>query len=205
MLATFLDPKYKNLSIVADEASKVGIKNRILELMKESEMHHREKNPLEMEPASAPDVNMQESEEDDSPSDFLAALEKEVAQGDAVIMAVFLNSSSVDETCENELTRYVASPSLLIRSKEGHNNSLDWWKSNEKHFPILARLARIYLPIQATSAPAERVFSRASRIISNLRTGLTPAMAGRLLFVSSNWDWYQQQVAVQQTLAEMAD
>jgi hypothetical protein len=78
-------------------------------------------------------------------------------------------------------------------------------RQNEKQFPILARLAKIYLPIQATSAPAERVFSRASRIISNLRTGLTPAMAGRLLFVASNWDWYQEQVAIQQTIAEMTE
>lgn len=66
---------------------------------------------------------------DDNPSDFLAALEKEVAEGDAANMAVFLNTSSVDDTCENELNRYLASPSLPIRSKEGHNNSLAWWKT----------------------------------------------------------------------------
>ena len=90
-----------------------------------------------------------------------------------------------------------------IQLKEQLNNSIDWWKNNEINFPILARLAKIYLPIQATSAPSERIFSRASRIISNLRTGLSPEMAGRLLFVSSNWDWYQKEVTLQQTLREM--
>lgn len=151
---------------------------------------------------------MEESEERvvGASSDFLAALEKEVAQGDAETMAALFNSSSVEETCQNEFNGYVAAASLTIQNKEGHNSVLDWWKNNENNFPILARSATIYRPIQATSAPSERIFSRASRIISNLRTGLSPEMAGKLLLVSSNWDWYQiQVVTVQKILAGMTE
>ena len=47
-----------------------------------------------------------------------------------------------------------------------------------------AQLARMYLCVPATSAPSERVFSVASRIISKLRARLTPANAGMLIFLS---------------------
>jgi len=45
------------------------------------------------------------------------------------------------------------------------------------------------LSVQASSAASERVFSRASRIISAKRASLDPKMAGKLLFVSENWNW----------------
>jgi hAT family dimerisation domain. len=62
-------------------------------------------------------------------------------------------------------------------------------------FSTLACLAKIYLAIQATSAPSERVFSQASKIINNLRTSLKPEMAGRLLFISKNVDWYYEHIS----------
>jgi hAT family C-terminal dimerisation region len=61
-------------------------------------------------------------------------------------------------------------------------------------YPILARLAMVYLAVQATSAPSERVFSMASGIITNRRNQLDPTMAGKMLFVSENWKWWQDQL-----------
>lgn len=87
---------------------------------------------------------------------------------------------------------------LKIKRKEGgygiFNDPLEWWKKNQGLFPILARLAKDYLAVQATSAPSERVFSVASRIISNRRTRMDPKMAGKILFVSTNWKWYEGQL-----------
>ena len=65
---------------------------------------------------------------------------------------------------------------------------------NQVAYPILARLAMICLAVQATSAPSERVFSVASRIIANRRTRLDPTLAGKMLFVSENWKWWQDQL-----------
>ena len=44
--------------------------------------------------------------------------------------------------------------------------------------------------IQVTSAPSERIFSKASRIIEEQRTRLDPDIAGKLLFVAFNYNWY---------------
>jgi hAT family C-terminal dimerisation region len=52
----------------------------------------------------------------------------------------------------------------------------------------------VYLAVQATSAPSERVFSMTSRIITNRHNQLDPTMAGKMLFVSENWKWWQDQL-----------
>jgi flagellin-specific chaperone FliS len=71
---------------------------------------------------------------------------------------------------------------------------LEWWRKNRVFYPTLAVLARKYLAIQATSASSKRIFSRAQRIISNLRTRLDPEMAGKILFVAENLEWYDDQI-----------
>jgi hypothetical protein len=64
------------------------------------------------------------------------------------------------------------------------SDPLQWWKTNQSLFPILANLAtRIYLAVQAASAPSERVFSTASRILSDIKSRLNPEMSGKMLFV----------------------
>ena len=105
---------------------------------------------------------------------------------------------SVDEACAEELKRFMAAPVLGIRTKvdSGYvwQDPLAWWKMNQVACPILAGLAKVYLAVQATSAPSERVFSIASRVISNRRTRLNPSLAGKMLFVSESWKWWQDQL-----------
>ena len=81
-----------------------------------------------------------------------------------------------------------------IPHQGGYPDALEWWKLNESHFPHLALLAKKYLSIQATSAPSERIFSKAGRIISDLRTRLNSTISGMLMYLSENWDWYDIQM-----------
>jgi hypothetical protein len=101
--------------------------------------------------------------------------------------------TDVKASCERELLDYKKlNPKVLNHGKQ-YPDCLEWWKRNECRFPRLAILAKKYLSIQATSAPSERIFSKAGRIISTLRTRLSSAIAGKLLYVSENWNWFLSQ------------
>jgi len=85
------------------------------------------------------------------------------------------------EELVDELTRYLnfeAPPMEIQEGEEGKNdeplahevllNPLLWWKKHATEFPTIARMARDYLAIPATSVSVERVFSKSRHICSNL-------------------------------------
>jgi hypothetical protein len=91
---------------------------------------------------------------------------------------------------------------VVVGGTKVFNDPLKWWKDKEAYFPLLSSLARVYLALQATSAPSERVFSVASRLIEKRRNRLDPELAGKMLFVAENWSWHEkQQDMVQMVLA----
>jgi hypothetical protein len=69
---------------------------------------------------------------------------------------------------ENELDRYLAASTIGTRT-----DILEWWKHNAREYPRLGRIARDYLAIPATSAPAERVFSSGADLITKKRGSLS--------------------------------
>ncbi len=106
MIATFFDPKCKNLALVADAGSKERIKNRVLEIMKDSEDMHRSNNLLGTEGTTHycdHNMEVEKTHEGEMICHFLYAMEQELAQGDALLQDELFRFSSIDETCENEL------------------------------------------------------------------------------------------------------
>ena len=61
-----------------------------------------------------------------------------------------------------------------------------WWRVHTPRFPILSALACKYLCVQATSVPAERLFSDAETIVSKKQNSLTPSIVDCLLFLHVN-------------------
>ena len=59
---------------------------------------------------------------------------------------------SDEQEAKKEIHKY-----MCLDSATG--NQMKWWLDNEKHFPLLARIAPKYLCVPATSAPSERAFS----------------------------------------------
>ena len=82
---------------------------------------------------------------------------------------------------------------------------MERWKTHEALFPILARLAKIYLSLQATSTPTERVFSAASRVIDEKRARLKPTTASKLLYVNRNWERYFSEKSLEEALEEIME
>ena len=68
-----------------------------------------------------------------------------------------------------ELGLYLGLPPI-----DNEDCPLRWWKLNGETFPLLAKLAKYYLCIQATSCASERAFSLAGTIVSCKRTCLKP-------------------------------
>jgi hAT family C-terminal dimerisation region/Domain of unknown function (DUF4413) len=66
-----------------------------------------------------------------------------------------------------EMERYLAAPTA-----DTDVDVLEWWKHNAREYPCLARIARDYLAIPATSVPAERVFSGGADLITKKRGSL---------------------------------
>ena len=60
---------------------------------------------------------------------------------------------------------------------------LMWWKIRESQYPLMARLARWYFSIPATSVRSEEV---AGNILSEKRNRLLPENVARLVFVHEN-------------------
>jgi hAT family protein len=74
----------------------------------------------------------------------------------------------VDVERESELRGYLA-PSTIHAGAD----VLTWWRLNAHAYPCLARIARDYLAIPATSAPVERVFSGGADLITKKRGSLS--------------------------------
>jgi hypothetical protein len=74
----------------------------------------------------------------------------------------------------------------LYKADGSFGDPLEWWKRNQLKYPYLARLARLYLAVPATSAPSERIWSRASRILTLERANLKPKVAQRIMFIKEN-------------------
>ena len=70
-------------------------------------------------------------------------------------------------TALTEIDQYIKLP--LLGRKE---DPLLWWKVNAHLFPSLSKIARRYLMGIATSVPAERLFSKAGKLVFAKRIGI---------------------------------
>jgi hAT family C-terminal dimerisation region len=68
---------------------------------------------------------------------------------------------------ESELGAYLSGGVAAV-----HEDILAWWERHVDAYPCLARIAREYLAISATSVPSERVFSGGADLITDKRGSL---------------------------------
>ncbi|KAL3761407.1 hypothetical protein ACHAWU_007366 [Discostella pseudostelligera] len=114
----------------------------------------------------------------------VSSVKKSVTNKDAV------DPNSVRNKCAVELSAFVDDGVWIpLNDADGDFlNPLDWWRDNSTKYPNLALLALEYLAIPATSAPSERVFSRAGRLLTMKRALLSPDIAERMMFIKDNAD-----------------
>ncbi|CAK5077427.1 unnamed protein product [Meloidogyne enterolobii] len=64
------------------------------------------------------------------------------------------------------------------------SDPLDFWKSNQKKFPLLSEAARKYLSPPATSVPSEQLFSTARDVFTYRRMSIGPRKAEMVIFLN---------------------
>ena len=75
---------------------------------------------------------------------------------------------------QGEYDAWLLVPEARVIDANSPIDPLAWWKMHDGQFPTIAKLARKYLAIPASSAPSERVFSRAKLIQQRQRWNLLP-------------------------------
>ena len=94
--------------------------------------------------------------------------------------------------CSDELERYrfieASLPMFCLGTgdEEQFSDPLMWWEGRKIAYPTLYVLAQRYLSIPATSAPSERLWSLASRIVTIRRARLESSLIGDLMFIKEN-------------------
>lgn len=67
--------------------------------------------------------------------------------------------------------------------RRNHNITLAWWAKAQRVYPHIARLARKYLAVQASSAASERVFSVGGLVITKHRNRLSGERVADIVFL----------------------
>ncbi|XP_077965855.1 E3 SUMO-protein ligase ZBED1-like isoform X1 [Styela clava] len=148
-LATFLDPNYRSRFSTRSEIAQIKVK---LEM---EDMGHDQAGSCEtVTPTPTPVCD-----EPNAKSSFSDILESgQVSDGS-------------DDSSPNNEDLILGQINWYIQKKIGGNAiPIEWWSGNRTEAEYLFALAKKYLCIPATSAPAERVFSSAGLTIGKLRT-----------------------------------
>ena len=75
---------------------------------------------------------------------------------------------------------------MAVHERQQQLTPLEWWKRNAAALPVLARIARRYLAIPATSTEPERMWSAAGRLCTDTRGSLAPETIEMQLFLHHN-------------------
>jgi hypothetical protein len=105
---------------------------------------------------------------------------KKLSEKKNKFLSLYMDDNSSDEEEKNEIEIY------LEEKKTKQADVLNYWKYNQKNFPVLSLIARDYLAISSTSVPSERVFSRSGFLVNKYRNKLSPSSIKANILLN-NW------------------
>jgi hypothetical protein len=82
-------------------------------------------------------------------------------------------SNTTTKSSKSELRNYLKDTS---EDNVPHFDLLDWWKVNSLRYPVLAKMAKRFLTILASSVSLESTFSTGGRVLDDYRSSLKPVM-----------------------------
>jgi len=100
------------------------------------------------------------------------------------------NSATANILCENQMYQLLLGNDFKMKMQnsetKAYNCPLDWWKTSAHRFKNFERLAVKYLAIPATSAPSERIWSRAARVLTAKRNKLSEEVSSAIMYCKEN-------------------
>ena len=100
------------------------------------------------------------------------------------------NTATANILCENEMYQLLLGNDFKMKMQnsetKAYNCPLDWWKTSAHRFKNFERLAVKYLAIPATSAPSERIWSRAARVRTAKRNKLSEEVSSAIMYCKEN-------------------
>ena len=92
--------------------------------------------------------------------------------------------------CENELYQLLLGTKFKMKMQnvesKVYNCPLSWWKSSAGRYMNLGKLVIKYLAVPATSAPSERIWSRAARVLTVKRNRMKEDVTAAMMYCREN-------------------
>ena len=99
-------------------------------------------------------------------------------------------AATANQVCENEMYQLLLGNDFKMNmqniEKTAYNCPLSWWKSSAHRFKNFKSLAVKYLAIPAMSAPSERIWSRAARVLTVKRNRMSEEVTSAMMYCREN-------------------
>ena len=139
--------------------------------------------PIDLEKSSDP------PHPTDTPTNILDILLNSIG-GDKTTPDDQDNTATANILCENEMYQLLLGNDFKMKMQniktKVYNCPLDWWKTSAHRFKNFERLAVKYLAIPATSAPSERIWSRAARVLTAKRNRMSEEVTSAIMYCREN-------------------
>ncbi|XP_069500442.1 E3 SUMO-protein ligase ZBED1-like isoform X2 [Ambystoma mexicanum] len=181
VLASFLDPRFKEVRFL-NPSTRGELHSKVKKLLSEVCSSPEQSTPLLWGHAEC------KMELSDAGGHFPYNKERGTGVKSQSIYDLLLGKDPTESMPEihQQLENYIVEP-LCKRSA----SPLDWWRSNEHRFPVVAKLARQYLAIPATAVLPQRVFSTTESPLEHRRAVLSPEHLDQILFLHQNVDFLE--------------
>ncbi|KAL4463300.1 hypothetical protein ABPG72_013609 [Tetrahymena utriculariae] len=178
-IASFLDPKFKDLYFLNDEQKKethLFINQLIRQLKQQEEANQEETDDLNN---NQKELGYKNKQEQSINNKRMACIFGE----DYLYKSIKKLNISLKKENGSVLKTYLRDLDIL----QDEQDIFQWWYSKREKYPYLIKLAKTYLSGKITSSFSEKVFSKLGFIYNKRRQSLNSQMADKLIFLNNNY------------------
>jgi hypothetical protein len=100
------------------------------------------------------------------------------------------DNTTAHSLCKNGLYQLLLSNNFKMRMQDNnskvYNCPLSWWKSSAHRYINFDKLAVKYLGVPATSAPSERIWSQAARVLTVKQNRMNEEVTAAMMYFREN-------------------